>query len=102
MPLFSFFLSRPKRSATVAKERLQLVLARERADRDGPDYLPALKRELLEVVCKYVAVDLDDVQVNLERDGNYEVLELNIVLPDSENTARAVVRKQTPYPHPSS
>ena len=92
MSLIDYFLSRPKRSATVAKERLQIVLARERADRSGPDYLPDLKRELLEVVSKYVAVDLDDIKVHLERDGNYEVLELNIVLPDTESTARAALR----------
>jgi cell division topological specificity factor len=91
MSLFDYFLSRPKRSATVAKERLQIVLARERADRSGPDYLPDLKRELLQVVSKYVPVDLDDINVHLERDGNYEILELNIVLPDSESTAREAV-----------
>lgn len=92
MSLLDYFLTRPKKSAIVAKERLQIVLARERADQSGPDYLPALKRELLEVVSKYVAVDLDDIQVHLERDGNCEILELNIVLPESESTARAAVR----------
>lgn len=84
MSILDYLIRRPKKSANVAKERLQIILSRERADRDGPDYLPALKRDLLEVVAKYVYVDLDKVQVNLDRDGDCEILELNIYLPETE------------------
>lgn len=83
MNLLSYFRSqRSKRSATVAKERLQILVAHERAARDGLDYLPALQDELLAVVQKYVQVDRDAVQVQLDRDGDCDILELNITLPD--------------------
>ena len=39
-------------------------------------------RDRLKVVRKYVAVDSESVSVNVESDGNQEILELNIVLPD--------------------
>ncbi len=86
MNLIDYFLSKRKKTAVVAKERLQIILARERVDRTGPDYLPALKRELLEVVAKYVAIDVDKVQVNLQHDGDCEILELNIALPEAPST----------------
>jgi len=82
MNLLDYFLSKRKKSAVVARERLQIILARERVDRSGPDYLPALKREILEVVAKYVAIDVEQVQVHLQREGNCEILELNISLPE--------------------
>jgi cell division topological specificity factor len=84
MSLLDYLLRRPKKTAAMAKDRLQIILAREHSDRDGPDYLPALKRELLEVVSRYVKVDLEDIQVNLEKDGDCEILELNIMLPEQE------------------
>ena len=82
MHLLDYFLSKRKKTAVVAKERLQIILARERVDRSGPDYLPALKREILEVVAKYVSIDVEQVQVHLQREGNCEILELNISLPE--------------------
>ncbi|HHM06528.1 MAG TPA: cell division topological specificity factor MinE [Gammaproteobacteria bacterium] len=82
MSLLDYLLRRQKKTAVVAKDRLQIILAREHTDRDGPDYLPAMKRELLEVVGRYIDVDLDNVQVNLDRNGDCEILELNIQLPE--------------------
>ncbi len=84
MGIFDYFRSTPPKSASVAKERLQIIVARERAHRSGPDYLPALHRELLAVIRKYVQVDDQAVQMNLEREGDCEVLELNITLPDKD------------------
>jgi cell division topological specificity factor len=69
-----------KKSAHVAKERLQIIVARERSSRGGPDYLPRLKEELLIVIQKYVPVDQDGVKIRLDREGDYEVLELNVTL----------------------
>jgi cell division topological specificity factor len=79
-------LNRPKQgSATVAKERLQIIVAHERGSRHpSPDYLPALKKELLSVVRKFVSIDQDQVKVNLDREGDCEILELNIMLPEEE------------------
>ncbi|TVR60934.1 MAG: cell division topological specificity factor MinE [Candidatus Competibacteraceae bacterium] len=80
-----FRTSSSNKSAALAKERLQIIVAHERGSRRGsPDYLPALKKELLEVVRKYVPVDQSQIKVHLDREGGYEILELNITLPDEE------------------
>lgn len=84
MSLLDYLLQRRKKTAVVAKGRLQIILARERADRDGPDYLPALKRDLLEVVGKYVTISMDQITFKIERDGNCEILELNVALPQAQ------------------
>lgn len=84
MGLLDYFRTRSPAttSASLAKERLQILVAHERAQRNKPDYLPKLQRELLEVIRKYVQVDDDAITVTMEEDGDREVLELNIVLPD--------------------
>ena len=87
MGFLDYFRStrRQSNSAALAKERLQIIVAHERGNkRKGPDYLPALKKELLDVVRKYVPIRQDQVKIHLDRDGDYEVLELNITLPDEE------------------
>jgi cell division topological specificity factor len=84
MGLLDYFrTSRPKGSANVAKERLQILVAHDRAERSRPSYLPRLQREILEVIRKYVDVDMNAVSVNYEQEDTHEVLELNIVLPDT-------------------
>jgi cell division topological specificity factor len=71
MNFLSFFLGEKKGTASVAKERLQIILAHERNGRQScPTYLPDLQKELLEVISKYVSVDLDDIKVLLERQGD--------------------------------
>jgi cell division topological specificity factor len=73
-------------SANVAKERLRIIVAQERSSRGGggPDYLPLLRRELLEVIRKYVNVDPDAVTTNLEHVDGQEVLEFSVALPDKK------------------
>ncbi len=79
MSILSFLLGEKKKTATVAKERLQIILAHERAGSGTPaDYLPALQRELVAVISKYVKVNTDDIQVKLDRQDNLEVLEVKI------------------------
>ncbi|HRL93529.1 MAG: cell division topological specificity factor MinE [Pseudomonas sp.] len=84
MNIFDFFRERkPKETpASVAKERLSIIVAHERGQRSQPDYLPALQKELVEVIRKYVNIDQDQVQVALENQGSCSILELNITLPD--------------------
>lgn len=83
MALLDFFRQNRKTgSAALAKERLQILVAHDRAG-PGPSYLPQLQRDLLKVIRKYVTVDQDAVNVRVEHEGNQEILELNIVLPDS-------------------
>lgn len=84
MSLLDFLRPRPKNTANIARERLRIIVAQERATRGGPDYLPLLRNELLEVIRKYVSVDPDAVQVNLERGNDGEVLELSVTLPEAK------------------
>ena len=85
MSLFSLIFGEKPKSASVAKERLQLIIAHERTDTNtAPNFLPELQRDLVQVISKYVKINPDDIKVQLEKQGNYEVLEVNIVLPDQK------------------
>ena len=86
MSFFDYFRKRPK-SASLAKDRLSIIVARERAGgtRTGAvDYLPQLQQELLAVIARYEKIDIANVTVNLDRHGSSEVLELNITLPGQQ------------------
>jgi cell division topological specificity factor len=74
MSFLSFFLGEKKKTASVAKERLQIILA---------DYLPQLQKELMAVISKYVQISPEDIKVSLEKQDNFEVLEVKIELPDA-------------------
>ncbi|MFZ6815830.1 cell division topological specificity factor MinE [Undibacterium sp. Rencai35W] len=84
MALLSFLFNNKPKSANTAKERLQIIIARERTSREGYDFLPALREELIAVISKYTKVNADDIKVSLDRQGNLEVLDVNVVLPDVE------------------
>jgi len=62
-------------------------VAQERSTRGAPDYLPMMRNELLEVIKKYVHVDLEAININFERDSGHEVLELSVALPDGKASA---------------
>jgi cell division topological specificity factor len=80
---FNLFKREQKSTASLAKERLQVIVAHQRAGRsNGLDFLPRMQQELLDVIRKYVTVSDDAVRMNVERDGGLEVLELNITLPE--------------------
>lgn len=81
MSIFNYLRKRTA-SASVAKERLQIIISHERSQRSTPDYLPQLQDEILAVIAKYVQVSRDKVSVNMERLGDNSVLELNITMPD--------------------
>ena len=82
MSFLDYFKSKKNnRSASVAKERLQIIVAHERGQRDQPDYLPELQKELLAVIRKYVQISDDQVQVEVDRNDSCSVLELNVTLP---------------------
>ena len=97
MSFFDYFRKRPK-SASLAKDRLSIIVARERAGgsrNERADYLPQLQQELLAVIARYEKIDISNVVVSLDRHGGSEVLELNITLPEGSqgSTPRS--------PHPS-
>ena len=97
MSLLDYFRTSKVGSASVAKERLQILVAHERSSRNQPSYLPQLQKELLEVIRKYINVDQDAISVNFEQDENQETLEVNIVLPDidTKKTKNAKNTKNT-------
>ena len=78
-----------KGSASVAKERLRILVAHDRAARDHPFYLPKLQEEIVAVIRRYIAVADDAVSVNYEQEGSQEILEVNIVLPETPPEALA-------------
>ena len=81
MSLLKYFRKKQP-SASVAKERLQIIISHERTKRDEPDYLPKLQEEIIEVIAKYVHIDKENVRVNLDKMGDNAVLELNVTMPD--------------------
>lgn len=104
MGIFNFFRSKQApTSAALAKERLQVVIAHERTDRDGPDYLPMLRKDILDVIRKYVNISEDQVSVQLDSQDNCDVLELNITLPeDGAETAASASHSAEDTPVPTS
>jgi cell division topological specificity factor len=81
--LLALFRRRPP-TASLAKERLRIIVAQERSHRSGPDYLPLLRGELLQVIAKYVQVDVDQIEINLEQADDHDVLELSVPLPQKD------------------
>jgi cell division topological specificity factor len=81
--LFNFFRPSPasSRSADTAKERLQVLLAIERHGGSGPNFLPQLQDEILQVIKKYVEIDNDKVTVEVDRRPEVSMLGINIELP---------------------
>ena len=88
MKLFDKLLNRKTMPATIAKERLQIILAHERIALDSsakPNWIMLLQDELLTVIAKYIKIEKDDLKVNFEKRDNLDLLEINITLPDNQN-----------------
>ncbi|MDO4704792.1 MAG: cell division topological specificity factor MinE [Comamonadaceae bacterium] len=84
MALIDVLFGKKNKSASVAKERLKIILAHERSDRttSKPDFLADLQKDLLQVISKYIRIEPQDIKVNLDKQGNLEVLEVKIEMPD--------------------
>lgn len=82
MSFLDYFKSSKKNTASIAKERLQIIVAHERGKREQPDYLPQLQQEILDVIRRYVSIENDQVQVQLDKNDDCSVLELNVTLPE--------------------
>ena len=75
------FLSR-RGSAPVARERLQIVLAHERAlNGSSGDLIRVLQEEILAVVARHVKIERDMVQIKLDRGDSISTLEIDIHMP---------------------
>ena len=84
MSLLQLFRSNKEdNSAVTAKERLQIIVAHERMSRSSKNVLPAMQKDILDVVRKYIEVSEEDISIKLDREGDYSVLEVNVQLPDT-------------------
>lgn len=70
-------------SASIAKERLQIIVAHERLSRSGHDFLPAMQKDIMAVVQKYIQIAEEQVSIRLDEDGDCSILEVNVQLPDN-------------------
>ena len=82
MKFFDFFRSNKSHSASTAKERLQIIVAHERRRSNSPDFLPQLQKDILDVVRKYIPITKEQVKLTVDKQGDFEVLELNISLAE--------------------
>ena len=98
MGLLNLVFSPHRHSAAIAKERLKIVLAHERAGRHAPDFLPKLQRELIDVVCRYVEIREDMIRVNLGKSGETSLLEINIEIDSAKPMLAGLARTATAAP----
>ena len=84
MGLYELLFRPHRHSAAIAKERLKIVLAHERAGSQAPDFLPRLQKELIDVVGRYVEIRDDMLRVNVGRSGDTSLLEINVELDSAK------------------
>lgn len=94
MSILDFFNRKPRTTAPVARERLQVLLAHERAF-GGADLAATLKQEILEVIARHIPIDRDRVMVKLDRGDQVSTLEIDVEMPD------AVLAAAPPPPRPT-
>ncbi len=82
MGIINYFRSKKTDTASIARQRLQIIVAHERSSRNQPDYLPQLQREIVDVINKYINISPDQVSMNIDRAGDCSVLELNVTLDE--------------------
>jgi len=80
MNLFSWF---GRGSAPIARERLQILLAHERNERDHPDLLGVLREEILALISRHVSFDPDKVQIKMDRGKSVSTLAVDIEIPNA-------------------
>jgi cell division topological specificity factor len=95
--LLSFF-QRRSNSAPVARERLQILLAHERAITGKTDLVAILREEILAVIAKHVPIDPDQVQVKMDRNNAVSTLEVDIQIPIPGEVAKAAETENAAKP----
>src|SRR5271169_874307 len=111
MRLLDFLFPERRNTAVIARDRLKIVLAHERASREAPDFLPVLQKELLDVVGLYVEIRGDMIRVNLGKSGDTSLLEINVEIDGAKakltkngaagKPAADTSRRPRPPPKPS-
>ena len=104
MRLLDLLFPERRNSAAIAKDRLKIVLAHERASQDAPEFLPALQQDLLDVVARYVEICDDTLRVNVGKSADTSLLEINVEIDRSKlkpvKNGAAVSSKPAPAPMP--
>jgi cell division topological specificity factor len=98
MRLLDLLFPERRNSAVVAKDRLKIVLAHERASRDAPEFLPALQKDLLDVVGRYVEICDGTLRVNVGKSADTSLLEINVEIDRSK--VKPVNNGAAPRPRP--
>jgi cell division topological specificity factor len=103
MRLLDLLFPERRNSAAIAKDRLKIVLAHERASHDAPEFLPALQKELIDVVGRYVEIRDDMLRVNVGRSGGTSLLEINVeidgaVIKPLQKVTVAIPKPMRPTP----
>jgi cell division topological specificity factor len=75
-----------RRSAPVARERLQILLEFERRV-GAPDLVAVLRDEIMAAIAKHVTLDPEKVQVKIDRGKNVSNLEIDVEVPNSHVNA---------------
>lgn len=82
----SMFMGESKKevgSAQTAKERLQIVIAKDISENTlNSQLVRQLQSEILEVLKKYVHITEEDIDVEVAHENGKEILALNITFPD--------------------
>lgn len=80
------------RTAPMARERLQVLLAHERVASSGQsDLIARLREEVLEVIARHVPIDRDKVQVKMERGDGVSMIEIDVEIPNAHGVMRQAV-----------
>ncbi len=82
MSLLDLILRRQPRSASVAKERLQVIIAREGGRSGNPELIKQIQQAVIEAVSRYVTVTPEDIAIDLDSDRDMEVLSVSVTLAD--------------------
>ena len=90
MSLFGF--ARRRGSAPVARERLQILLEYERSLVNRSDLITVLRQEILRVVARHVTIDLDKVQVKVDRGETVSTLAVDIKIPNNMAPVKLAAR----------
>ena len=97
------FFGAPTSSST-AKERLRMVLMTDHLAL-SPDIIENMKRDLVDVISRYVEIDKDKVEVNFEREdkalamlANIPIMSVNRPAPPPEPVKAAPTASQSGAP----
>ena len=86
MSLFSLF--KPRTSAPVARERLQILLSHERAAVGPRDLVALLRDELLQTIGRHIEIDPEKLSVKMDRAAGFSTLEIDLEIPCDKAAAQ--------------